>query len=342
MLTGAGFSKDFGGLLAREIRDELLNQSLVVRDNGLYGLLTGKMTGNPDGNYELALSRLESKTGRELKRELFLKGLLTVFSEMDLSMISRLGVNKSTYSMTLTNALHFIHSWLTADGACGDGHYFFTLNQDVLVERYWSLPLKHHADYFGIRQIGNPIGATKSLFHERISRPVMDLEMKIEQDLGEVFASRLYYVKLHGSMNWMKNDGSRVMISGANKEGKISTEPLLAGLWNCFESQCSKEGVKILCIGYGFGDSHVNNVLSEALAKKNAELVIVSPSAWESRKKMTDSAAKRMQNLTIEQIGDLRSRIRHYEGGMLDHFFVSRSQYCLYGRLAKEINSCAT
>lgn len=342
MLTGAGFSKDFGGLLAREIRDELLNQSQIARDHRIYGLLTGAMSGNEDGNYELALSRLERARDRHAERELFLDSLQKVFSEMDLSMMSRLGDQKSTYSMTLSNALHFIHGWLTAEGTCDDGHYFFTLNQDVLVERYWSLPSQQEANYFGIRQVGSPIGTVKGLFHERISCPIRDLDMEIEQDLGEIFASRLYYVKLHGSMNWMRGDGSRVMISGQDKEAKILTDPRLAGLWDCFKAQCLKEGVKILCVGYGFGDLHVNSVLAEALATKNAELVIISPSAWESRKKITDSAAKRMQNRTIEHTGDLRSRIRHYEGGLLEHFFVSQSQYGHYGRLAKEINSYAT
>lgn len=337
MLTGAGFSKDFGGLLAREIKDELLNQSQIARDHRIYGLLTGAMRDNQDGNYERALARLEQKNHRIEERARFLKGLLAVFSEMDLSMMSRLGDKKSSYSMTLTNALHFIDSWLGADGVSGDGHYFFTLNQDLLVERYWSLPLKHRVDYFGIRQVGNSINTAKSLFHERNSCPVGELDMEIEQDLGEDVASRRYYVKLHGSMNWKRNDGSRVMISGADKESKILTEPRLAGLWGCFKDQCLKEGVKILCIGYGFGDPHINGVISEALAKKNAELVIISPDSLKSRMWMTDKASQKIPDINLEQLGDLRSRIRNYDGGMLEHFFVSQSQYGNYGRLAKEL-----
>lgn len=338
VLTGAGFSKDFGGLLANEVRDELLNQSQIASDVGLYSLLTGGQNDNRDGNYEKALSRLETKPNRELELKLYLDGLLQVFLEMDLSIRSRVGYVKSNYSSTLANVLQFVDQWLLADGESHSGHFLFTLNQDLLVERFWRVPARLSVEYFGVKPVSEPKSIMPEFFHQKITVPPSELDMTVGSSLIENTQADRLYVKLHGSMNWLRADGTRLMISGAQKQSKIGRDTILNALWKCFESQCLQEKVRILCLGYGFGDHHVNAVIAKALALHNAELVIVSPASWESRKQMTDKAFRQSLSKTPASLSDIRARIRHYDGSILQHFSAGSSHLGHFGRLAKELD----
>lgn len=340
VLTGAGFSKDFGGLLANEIRDELLNQSQIAGDVRLYSLLTGGQKDNKDGNYEKALSRLETKAGREPERKLYLDGLLNVFLEMDLCIRSRVGFVKSKYSSTLANVFQFVDQWLLADGESNSGHFLFTLNQDLLVERFWRMPARLSVEYFGVKPVSEPRSTMQEFFHQKITVPPSELDMTVGTTLFHNTQADRLYVKLHGSMNWLRLDGSRLMISGADKQSKIGSDTILNALWKCFEDQCLQGKVKILCLGYGFGDHHVNEVIAKALALHNAELVIVSPSSWESRKQMTDKAFRQNLSKTPASLSDIRARIRHYDGSILQHFSAGNSHLGHFGRLAKELNPC--
>jgi hypothetical protein len=66
------------------------------------------------------------------------------------------------------------------------------------------------------------------------------------------------------------------MVIGRNKEGAIQKEPLLRRYFDLFQ-RIIKEGDKcLLVIGYGFGDSHVNDVLCDAVKNHGLKLVLVT------------------------------------------------------------------
>jgi hypothetical protein len=101
---------------------------------------------------------------------------------------------------------------------------------------------------------------------------------EIEKKKAESFTPKdLYYVKLHGSYGWKSSDGTEKMVIGLNKEEQIADEPLLLEYLNLFKKILSTAGRKLLVIGYGFGDEHVNRVIAESIKNHGLEVYILSP-----------------------------------------------------------------
>lgn len=67
------------------------------------------------------------------------------------------------------------------------------------------------------------------------------------------------------------------MVIGRGKETRIMQEPLLSWYLETFESVLSEEGRKLLVIGYGFRDPHINEVIARCVGKHGLDLYILSP-----------------------------------------------------------------
>jgi len=55
------------------------------------------------------------------------------------------------------------------------------------------------------------------------------------------------------------------MVVGAQKAGQIAASPLLKWYFDIFESVLSVGDVRLLIIGYGFRDEHVNATIADAI-----------------------------------------------------------------------------
>jgi hypothetical protein len=142
--------------------------------------------------------------------------------------------------------------------------FMFTLNQDLFMERHY---------YNGERPTLPEIIPKQqrwftSFFNDRL-RPEDFYQLPDTVARFDITSSRskLYYVKLHGSMNWfgrVENGSGQKMIIGRGKEDRISKEPLLAHYLKIFEDVLCSGKHKLLIIGYGFADSHINKILLRA------------------------------------------------------------------------------
>jgi hypothetical protein len=81
------------------------------------------------------------------------------------------------------------------------------------------------------------------------------------------------YFKLHGSHNWMIKSGL-LLITGANKELDIGGVALLDWYLEQFRQSVCTEHARLMIIGYGFGDRHINQILLQA-ARVGAKFFIV-------------------------------------------------------------------
>ena len=88
------------------------------------------------------------------------------------------------------------------------------------------------------------------------------------------------YVKLHGSANWYAADGSRVLIMGGSKQQAIAASSILSTYLNLFENALTAPDSRLMVIGYGFRDNHVNDVLERAVAK-GLRLCVIDPNGAE-------------------------------------------------------------
>jgi hypothetical protein len=67
------------------------------------------------------------------------------------------------------------------------------------------------------------------------------------------------------------------MVIGRDKENLIAEQSLLACYYDIFKIELEKEDVKLLVIGYGFCDDHINKVIANSMINFGLKLVIVAP-----------------------------------------------------------------
>jgi hypothetical protein len=73
--------------------------------------------------------------------------------------------------------------------------------------------------------------------------------------------------KLHGSSNWERSDGQPLLVMGGAKEREIELNPVLAAYAKVFEENLSSAGARMMTIGYGFRDPHINAAIFRAVDK---------------------------------------------------------------------------
>jgi hypothetical protein len=84
--------------------------------------------------------------------------------------------------------------------------------------------------------------------------------------------------KLHGSTNWETRDGAPIVVIGGSKDATIRGSTLLSGYLNAFQTHLMAGATKLMVVGYGFADEHVNNAIAEASTKAGLRTYLVDPS----------------------------------------------------------------
>jgi SIR2-like domain len=77
--------------------------------------------------------------------------------------------------------------------------------------------------------------------------------------------NQMNVIKLHGSFNWRSADGNNVMVVGTDKTAEIAAHPLLNWYADIFREVLSAGDVRLMIVGYGFADEHINAVIAEAV-----------------------------------------------------------------------------
>jgi hypothetical protein len=179
----------------------------------------------------------------------------------------------------------------------------FTLNQDLLLELHYEGP-RH--DEPG-RRTGyslpgiNLTSEWKSAMRaeHRVTLPplIPSGESEVPEGTQPVF-------KLHGSANWRTARSAHLMIVGTGKEDAIAGSELLNWYHAEFRSRLCGGGVKLMVIGYGFGDVHVNVVMLEAARSHGLSVYLVNPSglaAYDAHKRNAGNG--RNELLSIPLVG---------------------------------------
>jgi hypothetical protein len=143
--------------------------------------------------------------------------------------------------------------------------YVFSLNQDVLFERLVSHWPDIQCREPGIRGLPTttPLLGTPSLAHP--ATPDLS-NMRLEGAIN--------YCKLHGSFQWHPTDGSPAMVVGGSKEIAVGRSPLLIEYHALFQNVLCAGDVRLLVIGYSFGDAHINRVISTAVQGYGAKIFV--------------------------------------------------------------------
>jgi hypothetical protein len=81
-------------------------------------------------------------------------------------------------------------------------------------------------------------------------------------------------IKLHGSFNWRTADSRSALVVGTEKSGQIAASPLLTWYFEIFRKVLSAGDVRLMIMGYGFGDEHVNAAIADAIDNHGLKLFI--------------------------------------------------------------------
>ena len=153
----------------------------------------------------------------------------------------------------------------------------FTLNQDLLIECHYlgASPELHRPD----RWTGAGMPAI------RPSEPRASIIGQRWEILGDdqfkVDGRNQPYFKLHGSSNWTAPDGSATLVMGGNKLGAIGGSPILAWYQREFEQNLCSGNARLMVIGYGFRDQHINDVIVRAINEHGLKLFVIAPEGAE-------------------------------------------------------------
>jgi hypothetical protein len=72
--------------------------------------------------------------------------------------------------------------------------------------------------------------------------------------------------KLHGCNWFAEPQGERLLVIGGNKTASIGTFQVLARYQAEFQAMLSQLDTRLMVIGYGFGDPHINSTIQTAAA----------------------------------------------------------------------------
>jgi len=243
LLTGAGFSHNWGGWLANEAFEYLLGCP-ETSDNLRMLLWADRKTG---GGFEDTLEKLQQNQRAELL-EALQTAIIRMFREMNEAF-------EKTIFEPQQQAQYMIQTFLSKFDA------IFTLNQDLLLERHYlndNIVLTNPGKWDGYA-----IPGMKILPNQEYSHGLARLALHTPDDPFKFsFSPRSQpYFKLHGSINWRDAEGGKLLVMGGNKSAEIRQNTVLKWYSQQFDEYLKRPNTNLMVIGYSFGDQHINQAI---------------------------------------------------------------------------------
>jgi hypothetical protein len=259
LLTGAGFTCDFGGFLAEEMWTQIYNHPAIRSCPRVAQRM------RTDFDYESIYNAvLKSDEYDESEKRAIRESVFEAYMNLDEKISNPANLNRASLS-GVKNMLNLFK------GAKDQTGFIFTLNQDLFIERHCS-------------PIARPWVSALHIGYGKLDWSSHSHKLPTEVELRDLIKDRpltnggLYYIKLHGSINWKGHDDEAKMVIGLEKEDQIAKEPLLRIYVNLFKMLLSR-AKRLLVIGYSFKDEHINRNIALAMAEchnPNLELYVIS------------------------------------------------------------------
>jgi hypothetical protein len=263
LLLGAGFTRNWNGRLASEVRSELLTR--LQDDQHVTRLLQRQDFETVVGIVQADFERTPNpETTNRLHR--VQDAVKDVYQSMN-DMLLRRG------TMEFGNDVAFmIQTWLTRFDA------IFTLNQDLLPEFHylnnnpgvWMGSKFYPQGWYipGMREVRAP---EARLSTDRIRskwHPTGNHTLR---------AGAQPYFKLHGSSNWETEAAEPLLVIGAHKEAMIARHAVLRWYHDEFRRYLTMPDTRLVVIGYSFSDDHINKMILDAAAGGSLRMFVVHP-----------------------------------------------------------------
>lgn len=188
-------------------------------------------------------------------------------------------------------------------------------------------------DNLGIIYCNGFSGFLERRFNPAIFKYGLFTEMDIKGRPLTQIDNFLFLYKLHGSISWIKDaitarffdireiqnienkDALNVMIYPTPQKQEDSFGVPYSDMFREFQNKIGQNNSVLICIGYGFNDDHVNNIIFRALTLPTFRLVILGNPEKESIKKLKELDDSRIWIIGGESDG----QNIHYFRGFVDH-----------------------
>lgn len=264
LLTGAGFSRNWGGYTAREMMGQILGH---LQDNEEARNFWLDMPSFEEGLARARAGDVSPDVLQHIER-----AILEAFKSLD----RQLQGSHGPWFHGVEKLLSQFY-WRASSGITTNTGYLFTLNQDLLIERRFINASVCHArdpSLPGVRP--NP---SAHFFSSNTPNEYEAIVATVEGDPNNIHLERNFnYIKLHGSFNWRSEGGAELMVLGNKKAERITELPLLSWYHEVFKKVLSAGGVRLMIVGYGFGDEHINKVISEGIREHGLRILV-----WDSQ-----------------------------------------------------------
>lgn len=278
LLLGAGFSHNWGGWLASEAFEYLLGCPEIQGDQTLKNLMWKHQD---TGGFEGAITQVQhdhilAATAETASR---LQGIQAAVSRMFADMNKAFcGLKSHEWEFRTEN--YDKHYERRISTFLGKFDAIFSLNQDILIERRYhgdDRAFTHHPKFSkgpslpGMQHHSQPRELGRSGWAEDKWTPMAasGQNFTVEPDTQPFF-------KLHGSSNWLHSSGADLLIIGGNKLGAIKFNPVLSWYHEMFERYLHMPETRLMIIGYGFRDQHINEVIQKGVAT-GTKFFVVDP-----------------------------------------------------------------
>lgn len=271
LLTGAGFTRNFGGPLADDVWASIVSHPKVQRDAALRRYLLAEGMDFESVWHVVQYDSAWQKSARDA----LTVAVTEVFEEIDRTRFVEMIGPGRPYPIEFTTLQRQLIGRFEGDPTTPG--LFFTLNQDLFIERmYYNGPTPVMP---GLQQYKGIWFSPTNANANRGTPPLTSLPSKEQLTGGDKLlkGSPFYFIKLHGSWDWRSSDGRECMVLGRGKDERIADEPLLALYFGWFTRAIQRTDVRLLCIGYGFRDEHINAVLADGAKRFGLRIWIVSP-----------------------------------------------------------------
>jgi hypothetical protein len=259
ILLGAGFSRNWGAPLAREVAGSLIQS---VGDEGYLEALLRRH----DENFETALTEVQQdysstrSADAKVRLDRLQAALVDVFEAINAALSSQDFDFPTAEGYPVVE--YSVRRFLSRFDA------IFTLNQDLLLELHYcdQVTLASNARWNsafppGVTQVYDPTFDHFKPYTRRWmpTDPPYRLEPRVQP-----------YFKVHGSSGWYTRDGRLLIIAGGEKARAISEHQLLTWYMDQFINYLSRPDTRLIVIGYGFADEHINAAIIDAPQPRRA------------------------------------------------------------------------
>lgn len=288
LLTGAGFSHNFGLPLANDVWGMVFNNSKIQTSREIRNELLKEY------NYEKLYSEILVEEKFSPERDCFLERINIIFNDIFEALTIK--AFDSNFGVSYKDIRSFI---LMIVGKNFDEGFLFTTNQDLLLERIF---IENRKGNKGIASphignclwnfegndpktapcpLKNTIAVLRNSPYFKGEESFLPTKKKINEDKGRKSGSVPYY-KLHGSIGWKKKniDSTKLpIVMGTNKSKLINSEPLFTEYFNILEQALFNGNSALLVIGYSFSDKHINEKILKGIQEFGLKVHVINPCA---------------------------------------------------------------